>query len=149
MNRQCSWCGDQCSWCFVGVWWHISFFNSFCVLQIVIMSRCKTLNIIIGKMIADDPDLLFSRIIAELFCNACVTHDIKLARLFVSTHPTLFGIEFDALEGKITSFFDHSQKERLWHLRRQSVWMASDEAPPNLLQQIPEDVSRWIIQKYL
>ena len=40
-------------------------------------------------------------------------------------------------------------QERRWRSRRLALWMSSDFAPRNLLQRIPEDVSRWIIQMYL
>ena len=52
----------------------------------------------------------------------------------------------DALNLKIKSDFT---KHVTWYKRLLPLWMSSDYAPPNLLNLIPEDVSRYIISQYL
>jgi hypothetical protein len=62
--------------------------------------------------------------------------------------------QFDISSGYLKRAFDCAQNEEtkrvikseaLWRKRVPAVWMASDFASPNVLNQVPEDVARWII----
>ena len=85
----------------------------------------------------------------SLLCIAVSENSLDVARLLLAN-----GADMDSTDRWGTKAYDLAKtpemrvlfkKEELWRKRIDAVWMASDYAPPNVLNHVSEDVARWII----
>ena len=74
---------------------------------------------------------------------------LEIAQWLESLKPNLYKIIYDDDGSYKDYFIDY--KEILWQKRKYPVWLASDQTPckKNLFYKMPQDVSRYIIQKFL
>ena len=100
------------------------------------------------------PDINISSIDHFAFKNSCSKSCINPAHLFiaewlVSVKPFLYKIKFDA-NGFAEAHIRIKEDER-WQERKMAVWLRTGtaKAKNNAFAQVPQDVSRYIVQMFL
>ena len=84
------------------------------------------------------------------FRYAFVNGHLKVAQWLQSLKPYLYVIYYNE-DGSYKGYYIRNKEEERWEKRKLLVWLASDQSPNKecLFYILPQDVSRYIISKYL
>jgi hypothetical protein len=82
---------------------------------------------------------------SEAFKTCCNEQKLELAEWLQQLKPYLYIIEYD-VTGKIKSFKIREKEEKNWEKRKYALFLSLNKEEPNLLYQLPTDISKMVLQ---